>query len=568
MTERIWKIPKPDKELGARLAKECGITPVIAQLLINRDIKDARAVERFLRADISFLHDPFLLKDMTAAVERIKKAVSKGEKIMVYGDYDVDGISAAALLKRVLRDLGGHVTAYIPDRIEEGYGLNKEAVKTAHREKVSLLITVDCGISGKTEVEYLTSLGITAIITDHHKISEGSFPSKAYAVINPMQKDCPYPFKHLSGVAVAYKLAQALVRGSGYDINSHLDLVALGTIQDMVPQLDENRILTRRGLIRINNTDKEGIRALIEVSGLKGKTISAREVGYMLGPRINAAGRVSSAKIALRLLMTEDKSEASKLAGVLNRENKNRQRIGSSILREAVNKVENEVNFKEEKVIVLEGDDWHPGVIGIVASRIAEKFNRPTVMVSFDGGDEGRGSGRSVRNFHLFEALTQCRDFLTRFGGHASACGLGIMRKDLNEFRARLNTLASGRMEKKDLIRTLDIDMELSLRHLSPGFIAELERISPHGPGNPPPIFSSRTLRLKSRPRYLRREGVKLWLSDGSVTCEAIGFGMNDMIGEILQGDSIDVAYSPSINRWGGLETLQLELVDVKANLI
>jgi single-stranded-DNA-specific exonuclease len=567
MAQKIWKIKEANITLQKKLAKECGITPVTAQLLINRNITNPEEADSFLKADLTYLHDSSLLKDMDKAVRRIKKALSRGEKIMVYGDYDVDGISAVALLKRVLQDMGGQIVSYIPNRIEEGYGLNKDAAKTAHRQKISLLITVDCGISGREEVEYLKSLGIDAIITDHHRISGQSFPSKAHAVINPLQKDCPYPFKYLSGVAVAYKLAEALTSGTPYDIEQHLDLVALGTVQDMVPQLGENRILTKYGLKEINDGDKVGIRALMEAAGLKGRKISAREIGYMLGPRINAAGRVSSAKIALRLLMTDSKEEAMELALALNKENRNRQRIERSILNEAINRVENEVNFKDEKVIVLDGDDWHPGVIGIVASRIAEKFNRPTIMISFDK-DEGKGSGRSIKNFHLFEALTECRNFLTDFGGHAAACGLKISRRNLDCFKSRFNSVASGLLEAQDFMPTVTIDMEIPLRLLQKKLISEFESLSPYGPGNPRPILSSRSLKIKSRPRQIRREGIKMWVTDDNIICEAIGFGMKDSLPDILESSTVDLAYTPSVNRWKGVDTLQLGLVDVKANLI
>lgn len=567
MTSKTWKTLEPNTVLQKRLVTECGITPITAQLLINRNIISPREADRFLRANLEFLHDPFLLKDMQEARQRIKKAISKGEKIMIYGDYDVDGVTATALLKRVLEDMGGHIIPYVPDRIEEGYGLNKDAVKTAHRQNISLLITVDCGISGKTEVEYLRKLGITVIITDHHKISEEVFPSKAHAVINPLQKDCRYPFKQLSGVAIAYKLAEALTLGSGYRISEHLDLVALGTVQDMVPQLGENRILTKHGLVEINNSKKEGIRALIEASGLKGKRISVREISYMLGPRINAAGRVSSAKIALHLLTTDNKKEAIKLAGILNQQNRNRQKIERSILNEAIDRVENEVNFKDEKIIVLEGNDWHPGVIGIVASRIAARFNRPTIMISFNK-NEGKGSGRSIKNFHLFDALAECRDFLANFGGHAAACGLKIVRKNLDEFKIRLNTVAKDTLGVEDFMPTLTIDMDIPLRLVQRKLVSEFENLSPYGPGNPRPILSSKALKLKNGPRRIRREGIKMWVTDDNITCEAIGFGMHDLLTDILESATVDVAYTPSINRWKGTDTLQLELVDVKANLI
>lgn len=567
MVHKIWNIPEPDEILQKKLIETCGISSITAQLLINRNITTPEEASRFLKSDFNSLNDPFLMKDMEKAVRYIKKTISAGEKIMVYGDYDVDGISAVALLKKVLEDMGGCVTAYIPNRIEEGYGLNKDAVKRAHKEGINLVITVDCGISGKEEVEYLDSVGITTIITDHHKISEESFPSKAYAVINPLQEDCVYPFKYLAGVGLAYKLAQALSSGTLYDMKQYLDLVALGTVQDMVPQLGENRVFTKYGLIKINEAKREGIRALIEVSGLKGKTISCREIGYMLGPRLNAAGRVGSAKIALRLFETGGRCEADEIAKALDSENKNRQKIESSILTEALERVENEVNFKDEKVIVLDGNGWHKGVIGIVASRIAERFNRPTVMISFDK-NEGKGSGRSIRNFHLFDALSECRDFLEDFGGHAGACGLVIARKNLESFKGRLNEVASESLLPEDLIPAIDVDMEVPLRLVSRKLISEFESLSPYGPGNPKPLLSSKALRLKARPRSIRRDGLKMWLEENNVTCEAIGFGLNYILADLLESATVDVVYTPAINRWQGVEIIQLELADLKANLI
>lgn len=567
MPRKTWQILEENKILQEKFAKECGINPITAQILINRGITESLQANNFLNSDINSLYDPYLMKDMEKAVLRIKKSISKGEKVMVYGDYDVDGISAAALLKRVLQDIGCNVISYIPHRVEEGYGLNKEAVKIAHNRGVSLLVTVDCGISGKKEIDYLSNLGIAAIVTDHHKIVEESFPDNAHAVINPLQKDCRYPFKYLSGVAVAYKLAQALTHGCDYDMEEHLDLVALGTVQDMVPQLDENRILTKRGLAKINKSKKKGVQALIDVAGLKGKAISSRQIAYMLGPRINAAGRVSSADLALRLLVTDDEDEAVELAGVLDTENRNRQKIESTILTEAVHRVESRINFKDDKAIVLDSDEWHSGVIGIVASRIAEKFGRPTIMISFNE-NEGKGSGRSIKNFHLFEALNECRGFLSGFGGHANACGIKILRKNLDEFRFKFNDVASKMLAAGDFMPSLTVDMEIPLRLLKQDVVLEMENLSPHGPGNPKPVLLSRGLKLKSKPAFMSREGVKMQVTDGNITREAIGFGLNGMVDDITESASFDAAYTPSINRWRGIDTLQLEIVDLKANLI
>jgi len=564
MRKKTWNILKADGTLRRRLAAECGITDITAAILANRGITDPAAASDFLNADMADLNDPFMLKDMDRAVQKIGRAVSRGEKIMVYGDYDVDGITAVALLSMVLKGIGANAVTYIPHRVEEGYGLNRSAVKQAHRKGVSLLITVDCGISGGKEVDYLKSLGISTIVTDHHKIIEGAFPNAAYAVINPLQRGCGYPFKGLAGVGLAYKLAEALTAGCGYDVTSHLDLVALGTIQDMVPQTGENRIFVKYGLALMERGSNPGISALIKASGISKRPISFREVAYMLGPRINAAGRIGSADLALRLLVCDDPLRADELASRLNTENRNRQKIEGTILREAMQKVENEINFKNDMVIVLDGDNWHPGVIGIVASRVAERFNRPTIMISFEA-DLGRGSGRSISNFHLFDALTECRDLLTDFGGHASACGIRITRKMLPDFRRRLNGLVSGALEMDELVPTIDVDAVIPLHKIDERLIGELDRLSPFGPGNPRPVLSSTGLTLKSRPKSIRRDGIKMWVTDGKITCEAVGFGMTHLLEDIIGADRVDMAYTPGLNRWRGLNTLQLELVDMRA---
>jgi len=303
------------------------------------------------------------------------------------------------------------------------------------------------------------------------------------------------------------------------------------------------------------------------VAGLKGKTISSWQIGYMLGPRINAAGRVSSADIALRLLVTEDEKEAVELAGVLDSENRNRQRIENSILTEALDRVESEINFKDDKVIVLGSDDWHPGVIGIVASRIAERFYRPTIMISFNKND-GKGSGRSIKNFHLFEALNECRDFLLGFGGHADACGLKIVRKNLDDFRFKFNSVAARMLEAGDFMPRLSIDMEIPLNSLKQDVVRELENLAPHGPGNQKPVLLSRKLGLKGRPVFMRREGIKMWVTDNNITCEAVGFGLSDAVDDVMESVSLDIAYTPTINRWKGTDILQLDIADLKANLV
>lgn len=567
---RVWRIKEPHPELSNSLAKPLSISPIAAQLLINRGIKDEMQAHHFLYGDIASCHDPFLLKDVEKSVERIKSAVKKGENILLYGDYDVDGITSVALLSEVLRYLKANISTYIPNRLEEGYGLNTAAVKLAHRNKNSLIITADCGISAYKEIELANKFGIDVIVTDHHEIKSASrgrdrrkdiLPG-AYSTVNPFRRDCSYPFKHLSGVGLVYKLAQALLKHTSYPVEQHLDLVALGTVSDLSAQKGENRILTKWGLRELNNTKKTGIKALIEVSGLKGKDISCGHIGFILGPRINAMGRIGSPEVALKLLLADNKEEALHLAGILNTENRNRQKIQRSVFNEALEKVKREVNFKDSRVIVLSGTNWHSGVIGIVASRIIEMFYRPTIMIALEG-DTGRGSGRSIDGFHLFNAVNSCRDLLVDFGGHEGACGLVIKKKNIAGFTEKINAIAKEIIEEKDLYPAIDIDAEISLSDLNEKFIKELELLAPFGPENPQPVFFSSNLWLKNEPRRIAKNGFKIWVTDEKTTCEAINFRAEGM--SIPQkGSKVSLVYSPSINNWQGVSSLQLALKDLK----
>jgi len=556
-----WKLRDHDSELEARLAGALNISPIVARILVNRKLSDEREARNFLFGDISFTYDPFLLKDMHKAVDRIKNAISAGQKILVYGDYDVDGITSVALLTIVLRELGTDPVTYIPNRLEEGYGLNKKAVKFAHTKKVKLIITVDCGISAIDEVKYANSLGIDVIVTDHHEIKEGGIP-EAFAVINPHQKDCVYPFQQLAGVGLAYKLACALTRKRYYPMERHLDLVALGTVADVAPQKSENRIFTKHGLTVMNDTDKIGLRSLIRASGLAKKDISASHIGYILGPRINAMGRIGSPEVALKLLLTDNKLEADKLAGVLNKENANRQKIEARMMDEALSKVEREVNFKDHRVIVLAGDGWHPGVIGIAASRIQERFYRPTIMIALKG-KTGKGSGRSIHKFHLFNSLEHAKDCLIDFGGHETACGLSINRKDVDRFRDKINAYAMKMIKDEDLLPSINVDVDIPLSHLNERLISELDLLKPYGPDNPRPVFMSSGIMLSAEPRFVGKNGFKMWLKSDGFACEAISFRRSAMPIPAM-GESIDIAYTPGMNNWQGIESIQLDLRDIR----
>lgn len=559
--KKTWRVKEEKPCIQKELAPALNISKVTAQLLINRGIDDPRKAAEFLNASLSSCHSPHLLKDMDKAVPRVKQAISRGEKIVVYGDYDVDGMTSVSLLYSALKNLGGVVESYIPNRLEEGYGLNSHAIKTIHHSGASLIITVDCGITSFKEIEYARSLGIDVIITDHHEILEGQTPS-AYAIINPLQESCKYPFKHLAGVGLAYKLAKALYEDTPFFAEDFLDLVSLGTVADVAPLIGENRILTKYGLEEINSRSRIGLNALMEVSGLNGKDISAGHIGFILGPRINAMGRVGSPEKALKLLLTRDVEEARKYAKMLDFENRNRQKIEARVLDEALNKIEREVNFKYHNVIVLSGENWHPGVIGIVASRLVDKYYRPAILISLDG-KLGKGSGRSTEGFHLFNYLLKCKDLLVGFGGHETACGITIAKDCIDQFRERINLEAFKETQDRFIDRTLDIDMDIPLSALNTNMLDEIETLSPFGIDNPEPVLSSRDLIVKDGPRRIGKNGFKIWVTNNTVTCEAVSFGRGDL--EMPKtGSRVDLAYAPSINDWQGVRSIQLGLKDIR----
>jgi single-stranded-DNA-specific exonuclease len=558
---KIWRIKESDPAFQDSLSHDLNISKITAQLLLNRGVASVSDASAFMQCSLSSCHDPFLLKDMDKAVSRIKRAITAKERMLVYGDYDVDGMTSVAILCICLKNLGANVEFYIPNRLEEGYGLNIQAIKKAQRDGVSLIVTVDCGIGSFAEIDHANSQKIDVVVTDHHEILQSRVP-KAHAVINPLQEDCKYPFKHLAGVGIAYKLAKALYSGSGYDADVFLDLVSLGTVADVAPLVGENRILVKHGLVELNKRSRTGLKALIDASGLTGKDISSGHIGFILGPRINAMGRVGSPQKAIELLLSTDASHAAELAVMLNTENRNRQKIEARIHEEALSKVEREVNFKHHKVIVLASEGWHPGVIGIVASKIADRFYRPTILISLDG-KLGKGSGRSIDGFHLFEYLLRCKDALAGFGGHESACGITIEKENIDAFREMINLEASKEVQETVFSPSIDIDMNIPLNMLNEDVINEIENLSPFGSDNPRPVLSSCNLVVKDGPRHIGRNGFKMLVTDDRVTCEAVSFGRGNL--DIPKnGSGVDIAYIPSINDWQGLQSIQLELCDIK----
>lgn len=554
---KILKIPHQNPALCDKLSQELGVSNILAQLLINRGLTEAGSAELFLKSGLGSMLDPFSFADMRAAVSLIEKASRDKKKVLLFGDYDVDGITSLALLDSTLKKLGLSSEHYIPHRIREGYGLSRDIAKIAREKKIGLLITADCGTNSVKEVAELRQNNVEVIVTDHHEQSGESAP--ASALINPKAKGASYKYRDLAGVGVAYKLCQALERKM---LSEELDLVSLGTIADIVPLTGENRAIVKEGLLRLNDTKRLGLRALIESSGIKGKPISATFVSFILAPRINASGRMGSADTALSLLISEKEDEARTLASEIEGYNRQRQKIESRILEEAQAIIDREVNFKEHKVIVIAKEDWHQGVLGVVASKLADRFYRPTILISIDD-KLCKGSGRSIKNFHLFQALLDCQDSLSSFGGHSHAVGMTIKKDDIEDFKRKINQLACERLKLEDLMPSLEVDMEVTLGDLARGLVREMEVLEPFGSGNPQPLFYTRGLKLKGEPQVLSRYTLKFWVTDGEYTYEAIGFGMAGLKKGLEGSGSFDLVFTPQIDDWRGKEGIILEIEDI-----
>lgn len=540
------------------LSKELGISKILSQILANRGITTAAEAEKFLNPDLKDLFDPYCFSDMPKAVELVKRAAENSKSVMIFGDYDVDGVTSVAVLKKALSRLGIKAAHYIPHRIKEGYGLNKNIARIAAEQNIGLLITVDCGTNSYEEIKQLRKHNIEVVITDHHESSRND-KSPASALINPKVEGSGYKYRDLAGVGVAFKFAQAI---TGEKLFDELDLVSLGTVTDIVPLNGENRIIVKNGLGRIVASKKVGLQALIESSGIKNKKITPTFVSYILGPRLNASGRMGDADLSLSLLLSDDEKEAAALAKEIEAHNRQRQKIEGKIMSEAENLINSEVNFKEHKVIVIAKEDWHHGVIGIVASKLANRFYRPTILISLSQ-DLCKGSGRSIKNFHLFQALLDCKDHLENFGGHQYAVGLVIARDNIEEFKKKINRLAEEKLMLEDLLPSLHIDIELPLSDLSENIIEELEKLEPFGEGNPGPLFYSRALKLRGEPQVLGRGTLKFWVNDGNVTYQAIGFGMSNLKDSLTGADSFDLIYTPRMDSWNGRVSAILEITDI-----
>lgn len=567
VSDKVWTVREPDQGLVSLLVRELSIEPFLARLLVNRGVTDSVGGRRFVGASLADVRDPFLLRGMDVAVERLCSALRRGEKVCVYGDYDVDGVTGTALLVSFFREVGFTCDFHIPKRLTDGYGLSADGIRTVAASGARVVVTVDCGIGSLEEADLCASLGVDLIVTDHH--SPGPVLPRALSVINPRQPGCPYPFKSLAGVGVAFNLLIALrgrlredgwfAGGSGPNLRQYLDLVALGTIADVVPLVEENRIFVTYGLKEMTATARLGLVALKEVAGVSGD-VGCGAVGFRLAPRLNAAGRLEDAARGVDLLLTADRNRAAVLAAELDRSNGERQALERSILNEAIAMVGGNPAMAGKASIVLASDSWHPGVVGIVASRLVDRFHRPTILIALRDG-AGRGSGRSVPALHLLDALSACSDHLEKFGGHRQAAGLSIDEETLQAFVERFEDVCAGLLGPDDLKPVVAADAELTADEVTPELVDLVESLEPFGMGNPEPLFLLRGVRVTGR-RIAREHHLQLRLELGERQVDAVGFNLAARKG--APGERLDILFSVRWNSWNGRRKLQLTLKDLK----
>ena len=554
-----WECYQTDEEKVKKMAKEDNISPLIATILVNKNLEEKKDIDKFLNPTRNDFYDPYLMPDMEIAINRIIEAIEKREKIIIYGDYDVDGITSITVLKKFLLERGAIVDDYIPNRLDEGYGLNKEAIKKIVEEKYTLMITVDCGISGIDEVEYANSLGLETIITDHHEQAE-KLP-RALAVVDAKRKDNKYPFNQLAGVGVVFKLIQ----GIGIKLNleekeylKFLDLVCVGTISDIVPLVDENRVIAKLGLKLVKVTKNIGLKTLLNSIGYK--NIDSTCVSFGLAPRINACGRMGHQEEALKLFLTEDPNEAGRIANKLNEYNRERQEKEKKIFTEALEMIKNDKNDKP--CIILAGENWHHGVIGIVASKVTEMYFKPSILICLED-DEGKGSGRSIPGFDLHEALSKCDKYIKKFGGHSMAIGITIKKDEFSKFKEQFEEYASSCNIDK-IVPVIHIDEEVSLRNINKEVVKELSLLEPFGEGNKMPLFLYKNLKIHSIRALSEGKHLKLTLKDDNYMIDAIGFNMGELANEYLIGNKVDIVGTLEINNFNNNDNIQINLKDIR----
>jgi len=555
-----WQLATYDEVLAQEIAEECGISPLIARLLVIRGIDTPQKARSFLHVSVEQFHDPYKLDGMEKSVHRIREAIRLKEPICIYGDYDADGVSSTSLMVHTMRQLGAVFDYYIPNRFKEGYGLNNQALAFLQESGYKLIVTVDTGISAVEQVEFAKSIGLDVIVTDHHE-PPAVIPD-AYAVINPKKPGCTYPFDMLAGVGVAFKLATALLEEPPLHL---LDLASIGTIADLVPLVDENRLLASMGLRRLNQTRNIGLQALIRVCGLADTELSAGHVGFAIGPRINAVGRLETAEAAVKLLTTDDVKEADHYAQLLDDLNKERQELVQTMTEEAIAMVLADYPPEENGVLVLAKEGWNVGVVGIVASRMVERFYRPTIVLGIDP-EKGtaKGSARSIAGFDMYEALTACKELLPHYGGHTMAAGMTLPIENLPALRTKLNQLAKEWLTPEDYIPLTKIDLSVELSEVNVDLVEQLEALAPFGMGNPTPLVTIKDSQAQGM-RKIGRDNthLKCTLQQDTVSLDAIGFSWADAMEKITAKAMLDVVGELSVNEWNGMKKPQMVIRDL-----
>jgi single-stranded-DNA-specific exonuclease len=563
-----WDLTACDDVASARLADAIGVSPIVARLLCQRGLDDPELASRFLNPALAHLHDPMRLADMRVAVDRILGAIARKERVAIHGDYDVDGITSTVILRRALEMLGADVIHFIPERLKDGYGLQPAAVERLHADGVALIVSVDCGIRGDDAARRARALGVDLIITDHHE-PDAELPP-AFAVINPKRRDCPYPDKYLAGVGVALKLVQALLEKAGREswLPGFIKVAAIGTLADVVPLVGENRVIAKLGLdLLTKGPHKVGLRALLEVCGLTGKTIDSFHIAFMLAPRVNAAGRMSTPDIATRLLLASDEAlgeDVRALALQLDGENVRRQEEEAEIVAAAKKIVTTDPDVGARTVLVVAGDGWHRGVIGIVASKLVEAFHRPAIVLSIEDG-VAQGSCRSISRFDMLGALERCAPLLQRFGGHKQAAGLTLDASRIRELRAAVNTVADETLGPDDLVPRLRVDADLTFRSITGGVAAGVAALAPFGAGNPRPVFAARGVAIIDGPRKLKERHLKMSLKQEGRIFRAVAWRAAEKHEYLTEHKAaLDVAFSLEQNQYNGETYVELTLADLR----
>lgn len=563
--KRIWNEPKFNQDFSKRIdeiSKKFNTSELVSKIIAKKNLTDEQ-IKVFLEPTRHDFHDPYLMPDMNEAIERIKKAIDNKEKITIYGDYDVDGITSVSILYKFFKDLNVETDIYIPNRITEGYGLNENAIRTIFERGTNLIITVDCGITAIDEVKLATELKMDVIVTDHHEPGE-DIPEDAIAVIDCKRKDNQYPFRELAGCGVAFKLTQALSKKLQIDEKfylKNLDLACIGTISDIVPLVDENRTIAKLGLMLVNQTKNIGLKELINQS--KYKNINSETVSFGLSPRINASGRMGHQEDGLNLFLTNDPIKARELATKLNEYNNERQKIEKKIFEEVVVRAENE---SEKKCIVLGNENWHHGIIGIVSSKITEKYYKPSILICFEG-EEAKGSGRSIKGFDLHEAVEKCSKNLTAFGGHSMAVGLSLKTKDFEKFKNDFEKYASEHITDEMLQKTIDIDEIITKKDINIETIKDLKKLEPFGEGNKKLLILYKNLKINSIRTLSEGKHLKLLVEDDGIGINAMGFNMGYLASQYKIGDKVDIVGNIEVNSYNGKDSIQLVIVDLRKSI-